>query len=77
MGNTFGDYEAVCDNCGWHKKLRESQSSGLKLGDLLFRSEDPNSNRCNRCKRTVMRVTKVPHRSTIQVPTGFWKVPDA
>ena len=71
-----GDYEAQCSYCGWEKLFKQSQSCGLKIGDTLFEIDDePDFNRCNRCKRQQLIITTVPlNEQKIEGPEGFWKV---
>lgn len=72
----FKEHEAVCEHCGWKRKFQQAISSGLQVGDILFAIvENPNFNRCGRCKRSRLRVTKVPEFGTTPKPKGFWKIP--
>jgi hypothetical protein len=72
----YGEYQARCSFCDWEKKFEQAHSCGLKIGDTVFSiSEDPNFNRCNRCKRQMLIVTAVPPGPTPEPPVGFWKIP--
>ena len=74
----FKEHEAKCGHCGWERKFTQAISAGLKVGDELYPvSEDYNFNKCNRCKRFQMSVTKVPeHIPETRMPQGFWKIPE-
>jgi hypothetical protein len=75
--NLFKEHEARCTHCGWERRFTQAISAGLRVGDLLGSvAEDPNFNRCNRCKRQKMLVTKVPEYLTESRTQGFWKVPE-
>lgn len=75
--NLFEEHEAKCELCGWERKFTQAISAGLKVGDVLYSiAEDHNFNKCNRCKRQRMIVTKVPEYSTSTKPKGFWKIPE-
>ena len=72
----YAEYTAQCEHCGWEKKFEQAQSCGLKIGDTVFSiSEDPNFNRCLRCKRLKMVVTAVPPGPEPTRPQGFWMIP--
>lgn len=74
----YGKFEAECT---WHPckgklKFETSHSAGLKLGDTI--PDDPrdaNFGRCPICRRTRMRVTKVPEVRPPPGPKGFTKIP--
>jgi hypothetical protein len=72
----YDEYVAKCEHCGWEKKFEQAMSCGLKIGDVVFRlAEDPNFNRCNRCKRRRLIVTSVPAPHAVSRPVGFWNIP--
>ena len=75
--NLFEEFTSQCDFCDWERKFHQALSSGLVVGSIVFAvAEDYNFNRCNRCKRTVMRVTKVPKDEKKTEPKGFWMIPE-
>jgi hypothetical protein len=46
------------------------------VGDLVFRDTDnPNFDRCNKCKRQMMVVVLAPPPPEPERPKGFWNVP--
>jgi len=75
-GPMDGQYEARCAQCGWTKTFTTTQSCGLQVGDMLYRDADnPNFDRCNKCKRQMMVVTQAPPKPEPPRPHGFWRVP--
>jgi hypothetical protein len=71
----WGDYEATCGVCGRIRKLKDHASAGLVMGAALYRSEDPNFDKCHNCKSSQMTITKVPQPKTPEQPPGFWNIP--
>lgn len=76
----WGIFTAECQTtgCGGQKRFYFCNGMKLKVGDPLpSGSEDPNFDKCVRCKCKSLIVSKVPDE-LIPVPprTGFWKIPN-